>query len=79
MPKLTTITTDHGTIVQVIKSRFGGYYWQAHRDFFGDGRTTVTSKIASGTEETLEAALDAGAEIEVGWRPPMAEPLVTFG
>lgn len=77
--RMTTETTDHGTIVTAIDSRFGGYYWQAHRDVLGNGQTTRTSMIASGTEATREEAMAAARLVTVDYRPRAAEPLVTFG
>ena len=79
MQKLTTEITPQGTIIRAMESRFGGFYWQAHRDLLGTGETTLTSMIASGTEETLEEALDAASKITEDYKPPMAEILVSFG
>ena len=78
MSKLTTEITAHGTIINAMESRFGGYYWQAHRDVLGTGQTTLTSMITSGTEETLEAALKAARSITEDFKPAPAERLVQF-
>lgn len=75
MRKLTTTTTAHGTIVRALAARDGGYYWQAHRDVLGTGETTRTSMLASGTTDTLEAAMAAGEAITLDYRPPMATAL----
>ena len=76
--RLTSEVTDHGTIVRAIDSRFGGYYWQAHRDVLGTGETTRTSLIASGTADTRDDAMSAARQVTVDHRPAPATPLVTF-
>lgn len=60
----TTKNVYGRTTVTITETASGKFLWQAFRDFFGKGETSLEALIDSGIEDTREAAVEAGRKVE---------------